>query len=184
MITIVIIGIIATISVTTFKKYYEDARIAKKKAEISQLVSIFNNYITLEEDGVPPSTNNGHGKCIGLNDLDTCWGGKIVGDTNLNNSIREYLTISGKSVSLDGYGDNYAYHKGTLVMDSCSSIGVPGDGIKEMTGAFIIYQPKDYNSAHNCYEDMGFFSCCGGVVCNDGGYYCAMPIGKYEITGS
>jgi prepilin-type N-terminal cleavage/methylation domain-containing protein len=178
LVVIVIIGILATIGVASFNDYMGKARDAKRVAQLRQVVTSFQTYAA--NDNTYPATSSG-AICIGLNDSDTCWGGKINGDTSITNALSEHLNISGESTSLTGFGDYFAYLNGTIPKNACQSINNGNDGNIDATGTFILWQPEALTNSiwqgSAVCEGMGFASCCGDSgICNGGGYFCAFEI--------
>lgn len=166
LVVISIISLLSSVVLSSVNAARAKARDAKRKADISAIVSAMHLYASDNGGSFPAVSGTA---CLGVNTGSTCWGDRnMPGNSGLQSSLAPYITSLPKDpLPSRGWGDSYLYLDGSTPT-GCTSGGT--------SGKYILWRPDDDSNpgALNC-QGKGYLSCCGtGAPCNSpGGYYCA-----------
>lgn len=174
LVVVAVIGILATVILGSLSSAREKTQISSRISQVQELKKAINLYV-LDHDQFPITTTNTD-YCLGKTDSETCWGGRVSGDDDLNTALEPYISLTKFSEEPDEDGRGYIIYTGATPLGGCSSNKISGD--------YILWWPEDTHPTSNegCYGN-GSYSCCanGTTLCASGyaGYYCALPINDF-----
>lgn len=118
LVVISIIGVLATVVLSSLNEARQRSQEARKLSDLSQLRTAFELYYL--DNGEYPDIFSGEAAyCIGKLSSENCWNGMKSGNDVLNNQIGGYLPLDYFANLPSNDGSAFLYHNGRISRRGC-----------------------------------------------------------------